>query len=114
MEDQEEPADIALSWEGFDPDFVIHNSFGTQQRQQLLSIPPVDFLSGIFVGGDFRVHPIEVQGNKVYLAIRGQWQAFEDQQQVRFTLHLYTLFLRPGRVSSGEPSPFIINCLHNY
>ena len=82
LEEQEEPASIALNWEGFDPEFVIHNSFGSQQRQQLLSVSPVDFSKGIFVGGDFRVHPIEVEGNQVYLAIRGQWQAFEDQQVV--------------------------------
>lgn len=81
-EDAEEPADIHLSWEGFEEDFIIHNSFGSQQREQLLHIPPVDFWTGIFVGGDFRVHPIDVQQNKVFLALRGEWQAFTDQQLV--------------------------------
>ncbi|UCE69567.1 MAG: hypothetical protein JSW57_01250 [Flavobacteriaceae bacterium] len=72
-------AEIGLTWTGWDPEEVIHNSFGSQQRQQDLGLLPLDkFHSAIFVGGDFRVYTDRIQGNELHLAIRGDWIPFED------------------------------------
>ena len=70
---------ILLKWTGWGPDEVIHNSFGNRQRtQDLGTISLEKFHSAIFVGGDFRIYADQIQGNELYLAIRGNWIPFGD------------------------------------
>ncbi len=74
-------ADIHLTWTGWEPDEVIHNSFGSrEQHQQLREVPLDKFHSAIFVGGDFRVYTEQVQDNDLHLAIRGDWIPFGDTE----------------------------------
>ena len=74
-------AEISLNWTGWDPEEVIHNSFGSRQRRQDLGVIPLgEFHSAIFVGGDFRVYTDRIQGNQLHLAVRGDWIPFEDDQ----------------------------------
>ncbi len=75
--------DLVIHWESFSEDYTIHNSFGSNQRTQVLpSIPLHEFHSAIFVGGDFRVHHKTLKGNDVYLASRGDWLPFNDSTVV--------------------------------
>lgn len=109
---------VSLSWEGFPSDYVIHNSFGSQERQQQLDdISLEDFHSAIFVGGDFRLHEGNIEGNKVILAIRGEWMPFDEaevlgvlmqtlQAQRNFwddhSQDYFTVTLRPMVVDGGS------------
>lgn len=71
---------VRLSWQGWEEPAVIHNSFGSGQHEQDLG--PVDlekFMNAIYVGGDFRVHSADLQGNAIQLAIRGDWIPFSGE-----------------------------------
>ncbi|RNC92709.1 MAG: hypothetical protein ED555_06455 [Allomuricauda sp.] len=71
--------DISLNWDDFSEATLIHNSFGSKQRRQILRDMPLQlFGSAIFVGGDFRVYEDEIEGNKISLATRGDWIPFEE------------------------------------
>jgi predicted metalloprotease with PDZ domain len=73
------PFDMSVKWEGFPDNYAIHNSFGSQQRQQRFTIQ--NWGEGtVFVGGDFRLNAFKVQGKSVVLAMRGQWPLFSDEQ----------------------------------
>ena len=74
-------AQISLKWTGWEKKAVIHNSFGSRQRHQELGAYDLDaFMSAVFVGGDYRVYEEELEGNKLYLAIRGEWVPFEETE----------------------------------
>ncbi len=74
-------ATITLEWEGWGPEEVIHNSFGSRQRQQDLGTVSLEkFHSAIFVGGDFRIYREEVEGNELLLALRGDLVPFQDSE----------------------------------
>ncbi|MDF0718003.1 M1 family aminopeptidase [Muricauda sp. 334s03] len=80
-ENTEEQLDILLDWSSFPEEgYTIHNSFGSQERVQLLKDQNMDlFGSAIFVGGDFRVFNGEIEGNRISLATRGEWIPFKDE-----------------------------------
>jgi predicted metalloprotease with PDZ domain len=72
--------DIVLDWTSFGKDYVVHNSFGSNKKMQLLQNQDMDlFNSAIFVGGDFRIYEGQIQGNRVSLATRGDWIPFADE-----------------------------------
>lgn len=80
-EDDSPVVAINLSWTGWEPEEVIHNSFGSRQRQQELGAVPLEkFHSAIFVGGDFRIYTDQIQGNELHLALRGDWIPFGDAE----------------------------------
>lgn len=70
---------VSIGWKDFPKDYVIHNSFGSNKRHQNLGQLTIGaFQSAVFVGGDFRIYPMEIQDNKVYFAIRDSWISFQD------------------------------------
>jgi len=80
----DEKLTIEIVWEGFEKDFVIHNSFGSQKRHQVLkNISKINFQEAVFVGGDFRLYNREIKGNEIVLATRGKWNNFEDTTVVK-------------------------------
>ncbi|RIV43576.1 M1 family aminopeptidase [Flagellimonas pelagia] len=79
-ENTKDQLDISLDWTGFPKEYTIHNSFGSQEREQLLKhVDKELFGSAIFVGGDFRVLSGEIQGNQISLATRGEWIPFQEE-----------------------------------
>lgn len=79
-ENAEENQDISLDWSSFPEEYTIHNSFGSQEKMQLLQDMDMElFGSAIFVGGDFRIYHGDIQGNKISLATRGKWIPFKDE-----------------------------------
>ncbi|WP_421824205.1 M1 family aminopeptidase [Flagellimonas oceanensis] len=79
-ENAEPYQDILLDWSSFPEGYTIHNSFGSQERVQLLKGQDMElFGSAIFVGGDFRVFNGEIAGNEISLATRGEWIPFKDE-----------------------------------
>lgn len=78
--DPETPVHFKLRWTGWDYPEVVHNSFGSNQRDQDLGVLSVSrFHNAIFTGGDFRVYTDTINGNELHLATRGDWVAFPDQ-----------------------------------
>lgn len=78
-ENAEENLDITLDWTAFPEKQSIHNSFGSQGKEQFLKDQDMElFGSSIFVGGDFRIFEGDIQGNQISLATRGEWIPFED------------------------------------
>lgn len=69
---------VTLTWEGFPEDWVIHNSYGSNQRTQTFRWKDSLWLEAVFVGGDFRIHQFDVQDDPVYVAMRGEWR-FSDE-----------------------------------
>ena len=79
-EHAQDQLDISLDWTGFPENYTIHNSFGSQERKQLLKQMDKElFGSAIFVGGDFKVLSGEIQGNQISLATRGKWIPFQEK-----------------------------------
>ena len=69
---EEASANIELEWEGWEPQEVIHNSFGSRQsRQELDNLLLSEFHSSLFVGGDFRIHSARIECNELHMATRG-------------------------------------------
>lgn len=109
---------LELSWEGFAEDYVIHNSFGSRERKQLLDeVTLEEFHTAIFVGGDFRLLEGDIQGNRVVLASRGDWIPFKEdevfsvlmqtlQAQRSFwddhSQEYFTVTLRPMSIDTGS------------
>ena len=79
--DSKSTRQVNLIWEAFPDDYVIHNSFGSKERvQHLDGISLEEFHMAIFVGGDFQLHKGEIKGNKVVLAVRGEWMPFDENE----------------------------------
>lgn len=114
--------DVHIQWEGLREDEVVHNSFGSRQRQQKLrNISKERFAQAIFVGGDFLINEILVKENMVYLATRGDWIPFtvddmvgllqktlecqrnfwEDHSQSYFTVTMQPIFSENGSSYQG-------------
>ena len=88
--ESKETRNVSIFWEEFPEDYLIHNSFGSEEKiQQFQDIPLGDFHSAIFVGGDFELQEGNIKGNRVVLAIRGDWIPF-DQEYV-FEILMQTL-----------------------
>lgn len=70
--------EVTLEWHGFPDNWVIHNSYGTQERTQHFQFSKSRMIESVFMGGDFRVLKTEVGNRPVYLAIRGNDWSFKD------------------------------------
>ena len=81
---------VSLKWEGFPKKWVIHNSFDSGQRTQRLEAENGRWTQSVFVGGDFRVHPFEINGKQVALALRGKWN-FPDSVLVEKLKRIITV-----------------------
>lgn len=75
--DENKVVRVSLRWKNLPRAWTLANSFGANQKNQHFSATVEDFISAVFVGGDFRVHYIPVGGKPIYTAIRGSWQ-FSD------------------------------------
>lgn len=83
IEEQQDDFSVQLDWINFPESFQLVNSFGRQQTQQFIpTISESEFHSAIWTGGDFRVYPIDIEGNEVIFSIRGDWEKVEDQVMV--------------------------------
>lgn len=72
---QEDPAISArIEWLNFPESFKIHNTFGSQQKVQTLSVLLWhELYHSVFVGGDYRIHSFHYENKPVHFAVRGNW-----------------------------------------
>jgi predicted metalloprotease with PDZ domain len=72
------PVKISISWRGFADNYKFANSLGAQSRHQELKATIEDLQNSIYVGGDFRIKELSVEGRPVFTAIRGSWLFSDD------------------------------------
>ncbi|WP_054410728.1 M1 family aminopeptidase [Hymenobacter sp. DG25A] len=68
-----------IRWVGFPQGYVLHNTFASGAtvrtfRGKLWT----EFYRSLYVGGDYRLHQLSYQNRPVYVAMRGQWQNYEE------------------------------------
>ncbi|MCC1483298.1 M1 family aminopeptidase [Winogradskyella immobilis] len=84
IDDSEDNFNVSINWEGFEEDYKIANSFGSNERiQNIENTSEEKFHTAVFVGGDFRIHEMDIKGNKVAFIIRGEWEAFKDSTMLK-------------------------------
>lgn len=63
-----------INWINFPDDYVIHNTFATKQKKQIVEGNLFNTLyRSLFVGGDYRTYSFDFKGKPVVFAIRGKW-----------------------------------------
>lgn len=78
-----EAFDLSITWKIPEKDFSLQSSFGNHQRKQIIrDVTQDELYSSVFVGGDFRIHDMDLEGNQVAFAIRDTWEAFDDSTMV--------------------------------
>lgn len=83
LKQSEDNFNVNISWNGFPEDYKLVNSFGSGEYYQAIEgISEEKFHTAVFVGGDFRAHEMDINGNKVVFAIRGDWEVFEDSEML--------------------------------
>lgn len=82
-ETSDQTFDVEINWEGFPETFTIQNSFGSNERQQLIEDTTQGyFMQSVFLGGDYRTHHINIKGNTVVFSTRDEWEVVEDSTLV--------------------------------
>lgn len=76
--DEAEPLSFSIEWKNLPPEWIVSNTFGTNQRQQKFTTTLREFTSSVFVGGDFRLLSVTVKERPVQIALRGNWP-FTDE-----------------------------------
>lgn len=71
----DDPKIIAnIEWLNFPKNYIIHNTFGSQQLKQNLKVKLwSEFYNSLFVGGDYRIKSFNYLEKPIYFAIRGKW-----------------------------------------
>lgn len=71
--------DIRLNWKDFPAGWAYLNSFEANKVSQRFRASLSDFRDAIYMGGDVRVHKLDIDKKPLYFAIRGQW-SFNDEE----------------------------------
>ena len=71
--------DIRLKWKDFPAAWTYLNSFEVNKVNQRFRVSLSDFRDAIYMGGDIRIHKLDIDKKPLYFAIRGLW-SFSDEQ----------------------------------
>ncbi|MEY3239521.1 MAG: hypothetical protein RIR11_959 [Bacteroidota bacterium] len=70
---------VSTKWQGFPPNWLLHNSYGTMQMTQTWMAEDTRWMESVFIGGlGWRLSETKVAGKPIYLAIRGEGWTFSD------------------------------------
>jgi len=84
--------DVHIQWAGFPDEYALQNSFGSNLNEQSIrGISEEKFHTALFAGGDLRIHDIDIQGNQVVFATRGEWEVFQDSTLVNILENTMTV-----------------------
>lgn len=64
---------ISVEWQGIDDDWIMANSFGIRNRNQLLEISIAELCHAAYMAGDFVLDERRVKGYPLYIVQRGTW-----------------------------------------
>ncbi|HEX2535518.1 MAG TPA: M1 family aminopeptidase, partial [Chitinophagaceae bacterium] len=70
--------DLNLRWTRFPAGWKLHNSYGSDAPVQRLQQTITGFRHAAYMGGDFRLHRLLINGKPLYFGIRGRW-SFNDE-----------------------------------
>lgn len=70
---------LNISWD-FPEGFMVHNSFGSNEKEQQILTNFDEMGQAFFAGGDFRVHHFGVKENDIYFSTRGDWKKITDEE----------------------------------
>lgn len=70
---------IGIEWKKFPSDWKIANSHATHQRLQSMEISLRELRHSIYVGGDFRIQTISIEGKPLVVAVNGKF-GFTDTE----------------------------------
>jgi predicted metalloprotease with PDZ domain len=78
----EDPDYVAsITWVGFPAGYTLHNTFASGSTSQTLKVKLwTQFYRSLYVGGDYRIHKLPYQNRVVHVALRGQWQVYDEQR----------------------------------
>lgn len=68
-----------LNWKTNQPDYLIHNSFGSGKKQTF-EVTEEELGSSVFVGGDWKRYTSLENDNEIHLLTRGDWIPFSDKE----------------------------------
>lgn len=71
--------DIRLKWKNFPAGWTYLNSFEDNKVNQRFSASLSNFQDAIYMGGDIRIHKLDIDKRPLFFVIRGQW-SFSDEQ----------------------------------
>ncbi|WP_400193299.1 hypothetical protein [Hymenobacter sp. B81] len=75
--DPEFAADIR--WVGFPAGYTLHNTLSPGATEQRFRGKVwTQFYRSLYVGGDYRIHRLPCRNNVVHVALRGQWQVYDE------------------------------------
>jgi predicted metalloprotease with PDZ domain len=75
---------VSVEWVGFPAKWLIHNSFGADERRQTWQADDLVWFESVFVGGtDWRRHTVYIRERPVHLVLRGTDWDFSDTSLLR-------------------------------
>jgi predicted metalloprotease with PDZ domain len=77
--DEEKQIFVRFQWQNIPKTWTLANSFGISKRQQSFKTSIEELRKGIYLGGDFRLKPVPINGKPIYIATRGVWK-FADEE----------------------------------
>jgi predicted metalloprotease with PDZ domain len=77
--DQKKPITVKVRWKNIPKAWALNNSFDGNKRRQTVKTSLTDFRKGVYLGGDFRVTAVRINGKPIYVATRGRWK-FPDEE----------------------------------
>jgi len=82
--DNEQRIEAKIHWEGFPENYVIHNTFDSQEQSQTIKTSLHGGLyHSLFVGGDYRLYPFTDHKKEIVFAVRGNWLSdYSDDQKM--------------------------------
>lgn len=87
-ENASEKISVTLTTKGFDDRFPFYSSLPKKNGQYQFYGKNTDFLSSIFVAGDYRIKDYATKYGQISLAIRGDWE-FDDESIFQSLLKIY-------------------------
>jgi predicted metalloprotease with PDZ domain len=76
---QEKQISVSLQWKTIPENWTLANSFGKNKLEQSFKTSIEELSKGIYLGGDFRLKPVSVNGKLIYVATRSVWK-FSDEE----------------------------------
>jgi predicted metalloprotease with PDZ domain len=121
---------VSVQWQGFPPNWLLHNSYGTMQMAQTWNADDARWMESVFIGGTgWRLLETKVADQPIYLAIRGDGWAFSDtavlfllNQTVAYqrffwkdyAVPYYTVTIMPMKAPEGYTSYLGTGLIHSF
>lgn len=105
--------DVEISWENFDKDFNIHNSFGTNQKEQRIkNIAFKKFYESIFLGGNYKINQLKINNKNVTFVSPTNWVEFRRDSLMQLSKQILTEQINFWNDQTNTPYSIILTPEH--